>query len=866
MASCVIAVVIGGHQLLNKFDYIEHEQALTSAGHVQGALAAELNQLSLEAHHLAESDAAYNFVNHQGNFPQNAFRYEALDNLQIDLVFLADRNGNELFSAYVDNTSHVIRSPANASLLAALGKFRALFTALQIRPEQRLLRAPEGLLAFDAAEITRSDHSKPTGAVLYLGRYLGADELNRIQETAQVTFDLALGERANELGITDPTMAAWLDGSHKSPVFAKPVSDAATSVALALHDPGNHIIGVLQWQVSRSVSALGWHTTVALLATIILLLLIASVVTALLFMRLQSTALDWHDVQQRYTNIIQNLDESVVIVDRETLQIREANPAILRRLGYSESALLKCNLESIFNNLPVASVRSGKQGLVHESQMLAYDGNVIDVEVTLSRVSDQQGDLVCLLSRDVTTRKRAERDAADHRRKLSRLANHDPLTGLPNRLFLNLRLPRLLRRLADSHRLLAVFYVDMDHFKDINDSRGHPFGDKLLKIFAQRLKASIGAHDVVVRMGGDEFVVVVSLLNNLHAAELVAQRLVATAQAPIIIDDAMLTISASIGVAVYPLHAVNTEALLKHADIALYQAKQAGRNGYKLFNSDMNLELSEKLALEQALRHALGNNELYVEYQPILDLHTNALRSFEALARWRHPQMGLVPPARFIPVAEKSGLILPLGEFVLRSVLQQIQRWRHLGVPLVPVAVNISPLQLQRINLAELVARLISEFGVESKWLTFEVTESVVIHDYKEVVSTLQMFRELGSKVLIDDFGTGFSTLGHLKNLPIDGIKIDRSFVSEVSNKSSDRAIINGIISMARELKLYTVAEGIETVEQLAALRELGCDHGQGYYFASSLSVKDAEKMLDQLSGMADLSATVKHRMLRRVV
>jgi diguanylate cyclase (GGDEF)-like protein/PAS domain S-box-containing protein len=680
VASCVIAAIVGGNQLLNKFNYIEHEQALTSARHVQGAQ----------------------------------------------------------------------------------------FTALQVMLEQRLLRVPDGLLAFDAAE------------------------------------------------------------------------------------------------VPRSISALGWHTTVALLATIIMLL-VASVVATILFMRLQSTALDRRDVQQRYTNIIQNLDESVVLVDRATLQIREANPAILRRLGYSESEFLKCNLESIFNNLPLTSVREGQQGVVYESQMLACDGNVIDVEVTLSNVSDQQGDLVCLLSRDVTTRKRAERDAADHRRKLSRLANHDPLTGLPNRLFLNLRLPRLLRRLADSHRLLAVFYVDMDHFKDINDSHGHPFGDKLLKIFAQRLKASIGEHDVVVRVGGDEFVVVVSLLSNMNAAELVAQRLIVAAQAPVIIDDTMLTVSASIGVAVYPLHAVNTETLLKHADIALYQAKQAGRNGYKVFNSDMNLELSEKLALEQSLRHALGNNELYVEYQPILDLHTNALRSFEALVRWRHPQMGLVPPARFIPVAEKSGLILPLGEFVLRSVLQQIQRWHQLGMPLVPVAVNISPLQLQRINLAELVAKLIAEFGVESKWLAFEVTESAVIHDYQEVVSTLQNFRELGSRVLIDDFGTGFSTLGHLKNLPIDGIKIDRSFVMEVSNKYSDRVIISGIVNMARELKLYTVAEGIETMEQLAVLRELGCDHGQGYYFTSSLSGKDAQKLLEQLGGMKDLSETVKHRVLRRV-
>ncbi|MES1190303.1 MAG: EAL domain-containing protein [Steroidobacter sp.] len=864
---CIAAMAIGGRQLMRQFNYIEQQTALAAAGHVQRAFAAELEDLSTTARSFAESDAAYDFVNlHDNGYVQNTFRYETLDNQQVDVVMIAGRDGHALFAAQVDAANHRVVRDASRQLINALMPLRTRFTELQVHRVKRLIRLRDGLLAFDAAEISRSDRSKPTGAVLFVGRYIEGDELERLRDTSQTDFELLLGETPSDVGILDRNMARWFAAADPAkPVYVQQVDDDTMNVALMLRDTNGQALGVLQWQMPRTIAALGWHTTVTLLGTMMSLLLVASGVVTVLFMRLQSTLLDRHQVQQRYTNIIHNLDESIVIADRETLKIREANPAVLRRLGYSESELFECTLPAVFMQLPMDEVRACNHGVVYEAQMLARDGNVIDVEVTLSRVSDQDGDLVCLLSRDVSTRKRAERDAADHRRKLSRLANHDSLTGLPNRLFLDTRLPRLLRRLADSHRLLAVFYVDIDHFKDINDSRGHSFGDRLLKIFSQRLKAAVGSHDLVVRMGGDEFVVVASLLGNLQAAEQVAQRLVLAAQAPAIIDDSTLTVSASVGVAVYPLHAVNTEALLKHADIALYQAKQAGRNGYKVFNADMNLELSEKLALEQALRHALGNNELFVEYQPIVDLHNGSLRSFEALARWQHPQMGLVPPARFIPIAEKSGLIVALGEAVLRAVMQQLQRWQQLRLPMVPVAVNISPLQLQRINLVSLLSRLISEFGVDSQWLTFEITESAVIHDYREVVATLEKIRNLGSKVLIDDFGTGFATLGHLKNLPIDGIKIDRSFVTEVVNKSSDRVIINGIVNMARELRLYTVAEGIETSEQLAKLRELECDQGQGYYFTSALPAADAQKMLEQMDGMKDLSVTVKHRLLRRV-
>ena len=496
LLSCLAVIGLGGSQLLAKFNYIEHEQAIATAQQVERAFEADLFQLSISVRNYAPADAGYNFVHrHIASYPQTML-HEALSGLQVDVVWMIDGNGHDLYSARVDEVDHAVVQPANQALLESLRPYRQQLAQLHLgKPRQRLLRVPDGLLAFDVAEITRTDKTGATGALLFFGRYIEIDELERARETSQTPVELLLGDTPQAAGIVEPTTAQWFrSSSEQQRFFALPLDRDRINVGLLLRDAAGQRIGMLQWQSPRNIAALGWHTSVSLLGTIASLLLVAVVVVGMLFSRLQKSALGRFAAQQRYTNIIRNLDESVVIVERSTLKIKEANPALQRRLGYSEAELLKCTLESIFKNLPLDDVRLYQQSMVHECQMLSRDGKLIDVEVTLSNVSDQHGELVCLLSRDITTRKRAEREATDHRRKLSRLANHDALTGLPNRLFLHARLPRLLRRLADSKRILAVFYVDMDHFKDINDSRGHPFGDKLLKIFSQRLKAAVGAH------------------------------------------------------------------------------------------------------------------------------------------------------------------------------------------------------------------------------------------------------------------------------------------------------------------------------------------------------------------------------------
>jgi predicted signal transduction protein with EAL and GGDEF domain len=333
-------------------------------------------------------------------------------------------------------------------------------------------------------------------------------------------------------------------------------------------------------------------------------------------------------------------------------------------------------------------------------------------------------------------------------------------------------------------------------------------------------------------------------LSDVDAIEALANRIQVTMTAPMIIGNDTFAVNASMGIAVHPDNGLDLEALLKHADIALYEAKQAGRGTHRYFVANMDLQVSETVALEQALRHAVDSRQIYMEYQPILDLASERVVSLEALMRWRHPTLGLVPPSRFIPAAEKIGLIGSLGQTALVAVLSQLRLWLDAGIPCVPVAVNVSPVQLARGDFATMAEKCIKDSGVAPQWLRFEITESALVGGAGQIVETLQRLRELGCAILIDDFGTGYSALSYLGRLPVDILKIDRSFVQQLSGKDGRSSIVAAVVDMSRKLKLWTVAEGIETAEQLRLLRLLGCDYGQGYLFSRPVSARRCRMML----------------------
>ncbi len=429
------------------------------------------------------------------------------------------------------------------------------------------------------------------------------------------------------------------------------------------------------------------------------------------------------------------------------------------------------------------------------------------------------------------------------------LAHHDTLTGLPNRLSLQARMPDLLAQGTAENRRVAVIYIDLDHFKDINDLHGHRCGDALLQSAARRLRDCVRSSDLVARMGGDEFIVATTHAQHAEHIAALAQRLAASLQLPLLHEGEVLKSSASMGIAVYPDHGGDTGQLLKNADIALYQAKAAGRGTHRFFADEMSIALRERIFLEQELARAVAMKQLHVEYQPLVNLATGQLTGLEALLRWRHPERGLVPPPVFIPIAEHCGLIEPIGTEVLRMVCAQLRDWQQAGLPLLPVAVNVSPIQFERGQLVESLLATARDHQISPGLLQVEITESAIMKDTGQGAATLQRLREHGVKVLIDDFGIGFSSLNHLKNLAIDGLKIDRSFVRDMIDDERDAAIVSAIVGIGKNLRLDVLAEGVDSPRHVQQLLRLGCDRGQGYFLHEPADPAQCARLLAQRGG-----------------
>jgi diguanylate cyclase (GGDEF)-like protein len=452
-------------------------------------------------------------------------------------------------------------------------------------------------------------------------------------------------------------------------------------------------------------------------------------------------------------------------------------------------------------------------------------------------------------AQDQTILRKIEQQLRDKQQRLDHLAHHDPLTGLPNRLFLAERLSHALETTAARGQQLAVLFLDLDRFKHVNDTRGHETGDKLLQEVARRIRDAVRDDDLVVRMGGDEFVVVLQSVRGSDHVHETAARINAALSMPVVIDGRPLVTTTSIGVSMFPRDGADVGALLRHSDTAMYQAKERGRNNFQVFSPAMDRRLKERVAVEASLRAAMHAGHLDVHYQPILDVHTWNVVALEALVRWKHPKHGYISPARFIPVAEETGLIVPLGEFVLQKAIADAVAWRAGGATLVPIAVNVSAAQLRRGDLRGQIANLTRAHGLAPDLLQIELTEGAMIDQAdarggegnEDAVNAL---RALGLRVSIDDFGTGYSSLSYLKRWRVDSLKIDRSFVRDLVTDSSDLAIVGAIIAMARHLHIDVVAEGVEGWPQLDLLRKLGCRHAQGFLFAEPKPAADCRDWL----------------------
>lgn len=527
-----------------------------------------------------------------------------------------------------------------------------------------------------------------------------------------------------------------------------------------------------------------------------------------------------------------------------------------------------------FLNHMLEQYGNGDAPRVYEMPILCRDGSSVDILWNNSVIFDKKGNMDAIISMgvDISERNRTEekmlqsfqqleavheeltateeelRYQYDELRKsqeaLTKMAYYDSLTELPNRSMLSEKLKERLERAETMGHIIGVLFMDLDNFKPINDTFGHAFGDMVLRSVADMLKSSISANDLVGRQSGDEFVIVLSDVLNIDDIKEGADRILHKFQQPLTVKGHEIYITASMGISVYPYDGRDEQSLIKNADTAMYNSKELGKNNYQFYTKDMYEKIVNKLNLERDLRHAVKNNEITVFYQPLVDIKTGEVVGLEALVRWFKPGRGYISPSEFIPIAEETGLILTIDEHILRMACKQIVAWQEAGVPPVRVSVNLSARQFQQQNIVEGIKGILDESGLDPKWLSVEITEGVAMKDFITTVGVMKRLRNMGIEVSLDDFGTGYSSLSYLKQLPIDILKIDKSFIHEEPSKEGESTIIKVIIMLAQSLGINVVAEGVETHEQLEFLKDYNCDIAQGFLFSKPAAPTDIEGIL----------------------
>jgi len=546
-----------------------------------------------------------------------------------------------------------------------------------------------------------------------------------------------------------------------------------------------------------------------------------------------------------------SMDGIGIVNDR--LQFTVVNDALAKLYGYPDpQSMVGLPLNSLyepptyerFTNtiLPIVYQRGRWRG---EAPGLRHDGLTFPQEISISAI--EGGGLVCVV-RDITERTYAEE-------QIKHLAYHDALTALPNRLLFKDRLTVAISHAQRERRKLAVLFLDLDRFKVINDSLGHNIGDQLLQAVSARVQSCVRESDTVARLGGDEFTVLLPQLPHGEDAALVAQKIIDAVRYPFHIEGREFFMTTSIGISLYPDDGIDAESLIKNADTAMYQAKEQGRDNYQLFNAFINAKALQRIALEHGLRKALANQELAVYYQPIFDFRTGRISGMEALLRWNHPTLGMIPPAVFIPLAEAIGVMIPIGTWAMRAACAQAKAWHDAGFRSLSLAVNLSVCQLQQPDLLQRVREILEETGLPSRMLELEITESSAMQSPENSVRTLYDLKKLGVRISLDDFGTGHSSLSYLKRFPIDTLKIDQSFVHDITHDPDTAAIVTAIIAMAHSLRLKVIAEGVEFTEQSSFLKRYGCDQMQGYLIKAPVPV---DRFTDLLANAEDIGMEAK--------
>ena len=556
-------------------------------------------------------------------------------------------------------------------------------------------------------------------------------------------------------------------------------------------------------------------------------------------------------IQQQELNRLKiTLDKTldcIFMFEPENLKFFYVNEGAVKQVGYSVEELLDMTPYDIkpaytkesFVEMIQPLLDGRESSLTFESIHMTKEGNELPVEIFLQfvKLENEEARFVAIV-RDLTERLEVQE-------KLRHLAHHDSLTNLPNRLLFMDRLEHALVRRSESNQL-AILFLDLDRFKVINDTLGHACGDKILQMLSNRLSICVRKGDTLARLSGDEFAIVLEEAESTEDVIAVVRHILEQLVDPFIVDERELFITTSIGISMSPTDGDDSQTLLKHADIAMYRAKDLGRNTYQFYSSDMSSKAFERLNLETSLRYALERDQFKLAYQPQVDIGTGEIIGFEALLRWQHPDLGLVGPLDFIPILEETGLIVPVGEWVLNTACAQVKLWQEKYNPNLRIAINLSARQFNNSELVSKVVDALLMTDLSANTLELEITESVIMQEKEWMHNAFELFKDMGVRIALDDFGTGYSSLSYLKRFPINTIKIDRSFIRDVTEDIDDAAIVSAIIAIAKSLQLDVVAEGVETNEQFEFVKEKGCASMQGYFFSKPLMVEDMDELLSK--------------------
>ncbi len=871
--TCALLVVIGtlvASRLIvvQRFERIEQRDMAQTLAVLRKSLLAQNTAVETLSRDYARWDDMYDYISTlDTEFENDNFSQQGLDEANVELVWLLDPSGKVVSTFQNDTAGDRYDHPVRPEMAKFLGSITpAIREIADQQGNLRLLTIDGALHVIAAHSILHSDRTGPSAGTLVFTRAIRDAEMQEISTAAQTPARLLLTSSIVSNTLTDlPPLARQLIDQPTSPrALMMGTSNVRMDGATRLNDINDQPLAVMTTHRDRDVIQSGLRGANSMVAIVALLIAIAVIAWHVYRRRLSASSAVARVNQARYRAVFERTPTGIVLFNHQSQVILDANLGAQRMFGAPLPLLQQHRVGSLFDSAidsaPTPQGSSDQDDYL-TAQIARTEGAPLDVEYAVVEIEPLGDNVRALIMRDISHRREAERRAQEHRHLLQHQATHDPLTGLPNRAYLEEHLPRLIDEVGRRGGSLAVFYIDCDHFKNINDTRGHHVGDEYLRSVGRRIRGTLAADDLVVRMGGDEFLVVTRQPTNEPVTETIATRLSTRLKETTQLGSAAYSMSASIGISVFPRDANNMSDLLRAADIALYEAKARGRDRYQLFDAAMNKRVHARLSLEQDLKLAVEQDAIDIHLQPLFDMRSGRIMSFEALARWNHRVHGPVPPLSFIPVAEASDLIVQLGENVLRAAARLIAQWQEAGLEPVPIAANVSAKQLQLSDLPDRILRIAKDFNIPPSLIGIELTESVAMHDSARHVEKLHALRDLGMRVSVDDFGTGYSSLSYLRNLPIDTLKIDRSFVRDMNIDNSDAAIVRAIIGMASSLNLATVAEGIESREQASQLLALGCSLGQGYYFAKPMPAENTFELLREMQ----LSDTMPNRRLEVV-